>query len=168
MQRFLLIPLLLVALAAGCEGPSTTAPVGAAAFAKAGTTKTNQMVDVTGASVVNPCNGELVIVEGKGHVVTTTTANPDGSTRIYSHINYAGISGVGQVTGLKYQLVAAAKQDQTTDLPAGAYSYEVQEQVGLISQGPTDNYKTHLEIAYGFDGVNSYYITFRDNTGCEG
>jgi hypothetical protein len=65
---------------------------------------------------VNPheCTLELVELEGRLHVVTHTTENPDGSYRITTHTNTQGVEGYGYPSGDKYVFVEGTTE-QTAD-----------------------------------------------------
>jgi hypothetical protein len=166
MRRRLLFPTIAIAVlgVAACESPTSTVPATAPSLARANTIKTNERLVIVDATVTDPCSGEDILLSGKAHLVQTTTDNGDGTGTVSLHINYAGISGFGLTNGLKYNLVATAKQRDITT--AVGYATTVQEQLGLISQGPSDNFKARIKAESSFDGTNFTDITFRNSETC--
>ena len=149
----------------GCDAPISTAASGPA-LAKANTVRTNEWIIVDPTTIEDPCSGEQIIVSGKGHLVQTVTDPGDGTLVARGHINYAGISGYGVTSGLKYQLVATQKVNEIETLVGNAT--RVQQHVGFISQGSRDNYQQHAVVEYGFDGTDFYYIEIRARESCAG
>ena len=58
-------------------------------------------------NVVNPCNGELVLTSG-----TVNTATLSNNRHLLQRANFAHVTGVGSVTGLRY-IVTGANQFHT-------------------------------------------------------
>jgi len=66
---------------------------------------------IISAVAFSVCNAELIDVTGKAHIVESF--RPDGSIAI--HINTASLDGIGQSTGLTYNLVEIAREEFSTD-----------------------------------------------------
>ena len=165
MRRTFIPALAIMALAlTACDASTIADPVAPPSLARANTVKENVMIDVPATEYPDPCGGESIIVSGKGHLVTTIIDNGDGTFSSRAHINYAGISGYGVLTGLKYQLVATQKQ--STILTEVGEANTVQTQVGLISQGSDDNYQGRALVEFGFDGTDWYSIRLRYRERC--
>jgi hypothetical protein len=73
---------------------------GVRAQATAVTTTESVPFDLT---VLIPCVPENVHLTGNLQIVNHTTVNADGGVHLVSHVNPQGLSGVGDVTGDKYQ-----------------------------------------------------------------
>jgi hypothetical protein len=52
----------------------------------------------------NPCNGELVNVSGNIHLTTGVSTDGSGGLHFRSHLNNQDVSGVGELTGSRYQI----------------------------------------------------------------
>src|SRR5437879_2224138 len=65
-------------------------------------------VEVSGR-FANPCY-EVVDLAGRVKVTETRTGNHIGL-----HVNYAGVSGTGEVSGLSYRAIGAFEQDTNVD-----------------------------------------------------
>ena len=66
----------------------------------------------TPVDFVNPheCTLEIVELEGRFHVVTNTTENPDGSCPIMVHTNTQGVSGYGFPSGDRYNFIEGTNE----------------------------------------------------------
>jgi hypothetical protein len=91
------------------------------------------------ASVVNPCNGETVVLTGSGHEVVRLTLN--GNT-IHAgvHVDVGGVSGVGLTTGAKYS-VSDSFNDQFNLFPGETET--AGENYHLIAHGQAPNFVAH-------------------------
>jgi hypothetical protein len=166
----------LVALALiACDrptGPAPTSPAllsgGAVAFVKANTIKTNSWEDVVDNVVIDPCGGEDIVFNGRIHSVGTVTTSPT-STSGSVHLNFNALEGVGVVTGLKYRLVAAAKQVafEENESPF-AFSQETHIEEQLVSQTSADNFKISIIEELTFDGTDFTVTTKKMVQECRG
>ena len=109
MRRASVLGLAVLALA-GCDAPTlpsspTTSGSTSASFA-AVTTSDNESILINQPVFVDCANGgagEFVILQGRLHTLFHTTFNQSGLAMIKTHSQPQGVSGVGQVTGAKYQ-----------------------------------------------------------------
>jgi hypothetical protein len=94
------------------------------------------MFQAVNFSVFDMCTGETVTFTGQEHIQENMTMNPNGTFHIHVTENFAGVQGVGQTTGRKYQLPAALSE--TENLTAGQ---EVTEKTteSLICDGSASN-----------------------------
>lgn len=88
----------------------------------------------------NPCNGELVLIQGKAHELLRVTEN-GGTYHFGRHFNAAGVTGVGLTSGARYVLSAAFNDEFT--LAAGSTSTTVQA-LQVIGVGRTPNFTLHV------------------------
>ena len=65
--------------------------------------------------IASPCTGEPIAYQGSAHMMATFQTTSDGFT-VSTHFNSQGISGVGLVTGTKYQIIDAFQEDGVTPL----------------------------------------------------
>lgn len=168
MRRRTLFPAIAIVFfsVTGCDAPISTAPAAGPTLDKANTTRTNEWIVIDPQTITDPCSGEQILVSGRGHLVQTLTDPGDGTLVARGHINYAGISGYGLTSGLKYQLVATQNSSGIQTLVG--YATRVQQHVGFISQGSSDNHHQFAVVEYGFDGTDFYYIEIRAREGCNG
>jgi hypothetical protein len=169
MTRTLALVAAILALAA-CEQPSAPSlqsrrlavPV---ALNDAGdVTRENlkiELADVTDS----PCTGEPIQFDGLLHVVTTTEQTSDG-VMLKAHSNTQGVSGVGLLTGAKYEVIQVMNETETAVLVPLTGSADVAIHFRIISQGSLDNFLA--DIVYTFtlpDLIPTYKI---NNVRCEG
>src|SRR6266550_5563056 len=91
-------------------------------------------------SMVNPCNGEPVLVTGQVHTVWIMSDN-----RVETQTNWPDTSGIGATSGTYYQA------NQTThfaivEVPKDSATIIFQESEELISQGRSPNFLGHFAI----------------------
>jgi hypothetical protein len=111
----------------------TLTTIGPATANAAIVTNTFQAVNF---SVFDMCTGEEVTFTGQEHIQENMTMNPNGSFHIHITENFAGVKGVGQTTGRKYQLPAVVSE--TENLTAAQEVTEVTTE-SLISDGSASN-----------------------------
>jgi hypothetical protein len=144
-RSFLWAPLALAAAACGLLAPAQVQ-------AQASTTKLP--LSVPFPSLVVPCAnggaGELVLFSGslEGFILTTIDAN--GGVHTDTRLNATGVSGVGAVTGAKYQGVGASQHHFNF---RGSAPFEVtfESTFGAIGQGPGNNLRLQTTIHLTFD-----------------
>ena len=159
----------ILALAA-CERPLAPSPQSArpgipAALNDVGdVTKVNLKLDVSG-TVTSPCSGEDIAIDGTTHIVSTTTETADGAI-IKTHFNTQGVSGVGLVSGAKYQIIQVQNGDATdVFVPLGG-SGDMAIHERYISQGSLDNFLADIVFTFTFP---PFTATFKvQNLRCEG
>ena len=118
----------------------------AAASGKATVTTTNDRfpIDIT---VFIPCAnagvGEDVDLSGNLHVLFHTTDDAQGGFHVKSHAQPQGVSGVGQITGDKYQGTGVT-QDQFNAQVGEEFTFV--NNFRIIGQGPGNNFLVHQVI----------------------
>jgi hypothetical protein len=168
-MRFHLIPVALLTgtlALVGCEAAAPTRSLAPSDASLATGVKENQWV-VVDRSVTDPCAPEAVYITGKAHVQTKESTDRDGTTKIYMHLNYAGVTGVGVTTELEYQVIGASK-DVAFIYPSGAFSEEVRETFQLVSRGNTDNFQSHFVAVLRIDEDGNVTQTIEDRQSCRG
>lgn len=106
---------------------------------------TNTKLDVS--LLINiPCanngNGEDVTLTGTLHDVFHITLNGN-KLQIKAHDNPQGISGIGSVTGAKYQATGETQQQFGGSLKNGQYEVTYTNNFRMIGQGPGNNFLVH-------------------------
>ena len=124
----------------------------------------NQIIPIAGI-VVSPCSGEQIAYEGSFHIVTSIEPTSDGFM-LRLHSNTQGVSGVGLVTGTKYQIIDTFKENETIVSVPLNESAEFAEHFRVISEGNLDNFSVDLIATFTFPPRNVTY-KFR-NARCEG
>ena len=134
MVRFAVLLALLTLVLVG------TAPVRAAAT----TQRFNERFSVE-VITQHPCTGEPVLLRGTIHAAGHFTVDGRGGIHIESHLNPQGYSGVGLVTGTKYQLTGAQNFLINADAEyAPPIVFSSLSQIHFISQGSADNFVEFL------------------------
>lgn len=130
-----------------CLGLVTAMVAGGVAFsrqasAQASAVTTSERVPLA-LTVFIPCVPETVTVTGELHIVSHTTVNPDGSFHVVSHFNPQGVSGIGDVTGNKYQGTGVT---QTTFNINVGQTFTFVNNFRFIGQGPGNNSTIHQNV----------------------
>jgi hypothetical protein len=161
--QFALITGLLAACAQDPTAPPTdTAATGTGPNLAALAITDNQIIPID--LLVNiPCAngglGEDVLLSGSLHVITHLTFSNSGTVTIKTHFQPQGISGVGQVTGAKYQ--ATGVTQDILNLSFGE-NYTLVNNFRMIGQGPGNNFTVHENFHYTIN-ANGTLTSVHDN-----
>lgn len=109
--------------------------------AQAATVTNDVHMPVSGTAVSGCPGGESVDLSGSVHLLFHVTINSDGGESADLHVNYQGVSGIGESSGAKYQIPVEVHintnghvgVETTTTLSAK-----------LIGQGPDNNEVMHM------------------------
>src|SRR5262245_32680760 len=85
-----------------------------------------------------PCAGELALLTGELHMLTTQETDSNGGIHLKTHFQPQGISGVGIVTGDKYQATGVT-QEHINDHSGPAFEDTFVNNFRIIGQGPGNN-----------------------------
>ena len=109
--------------------------------------------------------GEVVTLSGNLHVLITTTVNGNHISSV-SHFQPQGVSGVGSVTGDKYQATGITKMSFEADVVAFPFVQTFVNNFKIIGQGPNNNFLLHenAHITVNADGT---VIVSMDNLSVE-
>jgi hypothetical protein len=121
-----------------------------AAHAAADVTHTQDQVLVSNfpvaiGSCVNSGNGEVILITGTLHNVTSLRSDDNGGVHVTTHTNLAGTSGVGTISGDTYRVTDTAGgfgQRLSLYFPSGsppARTVTQSRDVRFISQGSAEN-----------------------------
>lgn len=108
-----------------------------------GVTVTQSHQDVGPIIDDNPCVGENVIFSGKVH----STLKTDDAGRYEVRTNFAGLKGVGQVTGNEYVLQQNSAVD-FIDPPPGPISNIIKFRTRVVSRGGDANFYLTVERSF--------------------
>lgn len=97
------------------------------------------------AAVPIPCAGELALMSGPLHVLLTATADGNGGVHLTSHFQPQGVSGVGSISGNKYQGTGVTR-DETNVTSGGAFETTFVNNFRMIGQGPGNNLLVHSTV----------------------
>jgi hypothetical protein len=114
---------------------------------------TNTVVPIT--ILVNiPCVPETVLLTGELHVLIAQEVDSNGGIHIKSHSQPQGISGVGMLTGDKYQGTGVT-QEHFNDHAGLPIEDTFVNNFRIIGQGPGNNFLVHttLHITIDANGV---------------
>jgi len=118
-------------------------------------TRLNQKIDI--ADVIDsPCTGEHITFSGVLHIVTTLTQTTDGLV-LKAHSNTQGVSGVGAVTGAKYEINQVIKENASVAVPSMSGSADVAIHYRIISQGSLDNFLADVVFTLTIPGMTPTY-----------
>jgi hypothetical protein len=94
-------------------------------------------------SCANGGNGELVRLTGELHVLFLVTFDQDGGLLVASHFQPMGVTGLGEVTGDRYQATGITR-DNENFRPAG-YPFETTyvNNFWIVGQGSGNNFLVH-------------------------
>jgi hypothetical protein len=94
------------------------------------------------AAVLIPCVPEVVVLTGELHTLITQEVDSDGGIHIKTHFQPQGLSGVGMVTGDKYQGTGVT-QEHINDHSSPAFEDTFVNNFRIIGQGPGNNLLVH-------------------------
>jgi hypothetical protein len=130
-----------------CDTPPTTGPAGEAGQPQFRAVAFRQNFRIPlNLSVLVPCAnggaGEVVDLSGNLHVLLHVTLQDDGRFVFKEHFQPQGISGIGEVTGDKYQATGVT-QDITVQGRVGVTTTAINN-FRIIGQGPGNNLLVHV------------------------
>lgn len=151
MRRRILTLMALIAITAtACDSNPTSVPEPQ----RSTVTTHDRHVPISG-SLISPCNGETVNLDGYAHFRNTTTDNGDGTVTIKWHVNTQRIQGRGLTTGSLYNYIVVY---QTAGESETTYPYRssqwVNQTAKLTASGNTPNFLAHVMVTYTWDGTS--------------
>ena len=126
------------------------------------TFSSNSKIDIN-FSVFIPCAnggaGETVILSGPLHVLTSFTIS-DNYIRGRDHFQPQGISGIGDITGAKYQATGITEDEFKGSLINGQFQTTSVNNFRIIGQGPGNNFLVHsiFHVTINADGVLTSFV----------
>ena len=87
--------------------------------------------------------GEMAMLSGYLHILTTSTTDAAGGAHLTTHFQPMGISGVGMITGDRYQGTGVTRQ--SVNLTPGT-SMTMVNNFRIIGQGRGNNYLVHSTV----------------------
>ena len=113
---------------------------------------TTNIVVPFSSPIVNPCNGEQVNVSGNSHMTAGVSTDGSGGRHFRSHINSQGVSGIGVVSGSKYQIPTTSN---TSAYLGSATTITLTVYGRVIAQGSTPNFSLRqaFHVTVDPDGV---------------
>ncbi|MGJ7033951.1 hypothetical protein [Niabella hirudinis] len=103
---------------------------------------TNVKVPYSG-DLWSPCTNEMIHLEGDLHLLTNMTTN-DNRMSVKYQLQSQGISGMGSISGNKYNANGIAKASMNGSLVNGSYTNTINANFNLVSQGSGDNLSVHI------------------------
>ena len=149
-MKTLLQVILVAGLLASCA-QDPTAPSNATSDrpSMAALALTDNVIIPTELLVNIPCanggSGEDVLLSGNLHVLVHITISNAGTAIIKTHFQPQGITGLGQVTGARYQATGVTQDVLTL---AFGETYTPVNNFRIIGQGPGNNFLVHETIHY--------------------
>jgi len=114
---------------------------------------TNDKIPIVILTLI-PCVPETVILTGELHALVTQEVDSDGGIHIKTHFQPQGISGVGSVTGVKYQGTGVTQEH--FNIHSGlAIEDTFVNNFRMIGQGPGNNLLVHttFHVTVNANGV---------------
>ena len=105
-------------------------------------------------TLINPCNGEAVDVNGVVHADATITIT--GKTiHMTAHFNPQGLTGVGETTGATYHGTGVTRMDQEASVVNGSFTSTFINRFDFIGHGSVPNFSVHetAHITLNEDGT---------------
>ena len=93
-------------------------------------------------AVFIPCVPEFVVLTGELHILIAQEVDSDGGLHVKTHFQPQGISGVGSVTGDKYQGTGVT-QEHINIHSSPAFEDTFVNNFRIIGQGPGNNLLVH-------------------------
>jgi hypothetical protein len=95
--------------------------------------------------VASTCFPEIVVLTGSVHILQTSEVDSNGGIHFRSQFQSQGISGVGMITGVKYQGMRLS-QTHTIDHSTPALETTSMMDIRIIGQGPGNNLLLHINM----------------------
>jgi hypothetical protein len=127
------------------------------------TTDTQNFIFPFEADIDVPCAEESVHFSGNLHFSVHTTRTPDGEELMHFIQNPQGVSGVGSVTGDKYQLTGKFSEVRNA-LPPGQTGTFIAVN-HAVGQGPGNNFYTHSNFQFTVNANGELTANFQHITG---
>ena len=165
--RFIPVGLLAGTLVlAGCEAAApTTALLVSQDASLAKGSKINEWIAID-RTVLDPCADESVRIFGKAHVLVKEKMGKDGTVKTTLHLNYAGVQGVGDLSGREYQVVGNSREVAFAH-PSGAYESVLKESFQLVSKGRDANYKSYFVAVFRIDENGEVTQEIEERSSCK-
>jgi hypothetical protein len=96
-------------------------------------------------SVASTCFPEIVVLTGSAHILQTSEVDSNGGIHFKSQLQSQGISGVGMITGVKYQGMSL-RQTHTIDHSTPALETTFRLDIRVIGQGPANNFSVQVTM----------------------
>ena len=123
--------------------------------AQATTTTTNEQVPFN-MTLNNACLGEPVVLSGTLHVLNHVTVTPAGDVYLKTHAQPQGVTGTGQVSGMKWQATGVTQQEvhTRTALP---FTRTFVNNFKIVGEGKAPNYMVHnlIHVTVNPNGVTT-------------
>jgi hypothetical protein len=102
----------------------------------------------------NPCNGEQVNVSGNVHLTTSVYTDKSGGIHFSSHISNQGVSGIGALTGSRYQIPSTSNFSAYL---GSATTMTLAADGRFVAQGSAPNFNVHqtFKITIDSNGVTT-------------
>jgi hypothetical protein len=165
MRPFRLSVGLAALVVTGCDDSTAPSagliePMASSLAAAAAATTDNQIFFIEQPVFVDCANGgsgEVVVLRGNLHAQFHTTFNDAGHVTIKTHSNPQGVSGVGELTGAKYQGTGVT-QDIFTATVGNEETFI--NNFRVVGQGPGNNFLVHenLHITVNANGTLTVFL----------
>ena len=157
-----------VVLAAACSQDVTSVPADRSVLlapATAGTEVNDKdpFSFVVFVPCANGCAGETVPLDGFLHTLINVRSNANGGFGLKLHFQPQGVTGVGSVTGDKYQATGVTQQNANVN---AAVTVTFVNNFRVIGQGPGNNFLVH-ENAHVTVNANGETTVDHDNFSIE-
>ncbi|HJU89063.1 MAG TPA: hypothetical protein VJ672_06700 [Gemmatimonadaceae bacterium] len=144
--------LLLVGAVAACSSdaraPTAPGPQHVLAATQVTRTEIREPINTATFSVFNPCTNENIVqAVGTGVLTRIEKVNNDGTTDIKGRIEFENVVGVGEISGMQYQLKNQVKFTQEIDLVNGGF-FSQEVKFVATTDGPKMVLNSVLEIAF--------------------
>jgi hypothetical protein len=154
MKRIVIIGVLSIVIILAVALPVNAAP--------ASTYTSNEIVQYT-MTVWVPCAndglGEYVDFSGEFHSLYHYAINGNSFT-FKGHGNAQGITGVGQITGDKYQATGVSQYTETGSFVNGQHSWTDVYNFQVVGQGKGNNYLVHQTQHYTINANGELTVSF--------
>jgi hypothetical protein len=111
------------------------------------------------ATLVNPCNGELVDIGGTVHVDVTLTSN-NNTFHLTLHANPQGATGVGESTGATYHATGVTRQDEQVRLINGSAKASYVNRFDIVADGGVPSFSVHETAHVTFNANGDVTASF--------
>ena len=121
--------------------------------------------DISG-TLNSPCTMEAIDYTGSIHFNQHGVSNNNKISESF-HVNTQGVSGVGQTTGTKYQLIEVAHQTYSVTQDGCLQTVKYSVTFKIVSAGSGDNFTEKYYFTYTYNSCTDTYTLVRDSSTSE-
>jgi hypothetical protein len=116
--------------------------------------------------IANPCNGEMVVLTGRWHILSAFTVSATGQFSTHTQTNYENVRGAAVATGTSYQ--ANDTTYFSDHVSNGSDTFMERHDLELVSLGVLPNFIMHVLVKTTVGATGSHSVVDNVWSDCKG